>query len=47
MAPDEEDDRNDPADRPGDQACDERCRELAEREGGAHEDRVGVIQSLA
>ena len=47
MAPDEEDDRNDPADRPGDQACDERCRELAEREGGAHEDRVGVIQALA
>ena len=46
VAPDQQDDGKDPADRPCGQAGDEGHRELAEREGGAHEDRVGVIQAL-
>ena len=46
MAPDQQDHGKDPADRPGGQAGDEGHRELAERDGGAHEDRVGVIQAL-
>ena len=47
VAPDQQDGGKDPADRSGGQAGDEGHRELAEREGGAHEDRVGVIQALA
>lgn len=46
MAPDQQDDGKDPADRPGGQAGDEGHHELAERDGGAHEDRVSVIQAL-
>ena len=47
MAPDQQDDGKDPEDRSDRQTDDEGHRELAERDGGAHEDRVSVIQPLA
>lgn len=47
VAPDQQDDGNDPADHPDSQAGDEGYHELAEREGRTNEDRVGVIQTLA
>lgn len=47
MAPDQQDDGKDPTGRSDGQTGDQRHRELAERDGGAHEDRVSVIQPLA
>ena len=47
MASDEEEDGEDPADRPDGHAGSQGHDELTGREGGAYEDRVGVIQTLA